>query len=105
MILPVHVSRHARMRMRQRLGINKRACDREVARALRHGLRRRELTGAVRRWVDNQRALHPGTRYVIMPNGIFVLGRDVLVTVISPPQGLRVHIVKAWTRKRVTSRN
>lgn len=80
------VSRHAIKRIRERLGINKSAAEREGIKSL-EAPRIADFGGRFRRFLDHQRIYHdPRSDFRVTDAGIFVWVNDVLVTVIPLPK-------------------
>jgi hypothetical protein len=92
------VSKHAIKRIRQRLGINKRAAETEAQRAAEHGLSPSDLTGSVRRYIDHLAMRHHGT-YRITPRGIFSYKGDTLTTVWPVPQRYHKSVMSRWEKQ------
>lgn len=95
------VSEHGILRARQRLGIPKRAVEREIERALERGTPRTELSGRIRRTLDHlfHRYGHRGD-YRVWRGFIFVFKGRTFVTVLALSNGLQN--TKAGGRDGVT---
>ncbi|MHA6346428.1 hypothetical protein [Roseivivax sp. CAU 1761] len=82
---PDWISDHAVKRIRQRLGLPKRAAQREAERAL-EGAHVRHFTGSFRRYLDYLRHLHGvGAHYRITRSAIFAFKYGNLATVFPVP--------------------
>lgn len=91
------LSDHGIQRARQRLGIPKRAVEREIERALTRGTPRTELAGRIRRMLDYvwHRHGHYGD-YRVWRGHVFVFKNQTFVTVFALTNGL--HNTKAGGR-------
>ncbi len=80
------VSRHAVKRIRQRLGLPKKAAQADVERALERGLKIEDCVGRLRRYLDYMRHTHGDTcEFRVTPSAVYVVAGDVLVTVFPLP--------------------
>lgn len=96
----IEVSKHATKRIRERLGLPKKAAQSEAERAFEKGLRIDELCGRLRRFLDRKHLiLRDGADYRITPAAIYVIKNDVLVTVMPVPEELRGLVMNAWKEK------
>lgn len=85
----ISVSEHGVKRLRQRLGLNKSAVDKEVQRALEKGTTRTELSGRMRKTLDAMwhKYGHYGD-YRVYRGHVFVFKGSNFVTVIPLTNGL-----------------
>lgn len=94
------VSDHAVKRIRERLGLNKKAAAREAERAL-DGLRIDEVVGRLRRWLDRQRHLHGlDADYRVTPAGVFAYRFGTLATVLPHEPQHRKSAMAQWQKLR-----
>ena len=94
MVAPM--SNHAVKRIRQRLGLNKSAAQREAERAL-DGIPHGETVGQLRKYLDNQ-AIRHGSGFRVTPMGIFAYRGDCLTTVMQVPPHLRNTTLAQWKK-------
>lgn len=93
------VSKHAKLRGKERAGLNKQALARTAAAALERGLRSEELNGKLRRYIDALQIGH-ATTLRIHGNHIFAFGREnCLVTVMELPHAHRNAAAKSLARR------
>jgi hypothetical protein len=95
------VTEHAAKRVRQRLGLPKRAATREFDRALQRGLREQEVYGPYKEYLRGLHERYGETYdYLTTPMGIFVVSLDTLVTVLNVPKEFASGIMACWVKKR-----
>ena len=93
-------SRHAVKRMRERLGLNKRSAERELERAMK-GLHLDECNGELRKWLEAKKKAHGGSaHYRVTPTAVYVLEKNVLVTVLLVPPEHAKRALDLWHKKR-----
>lgn len=87
---PIIVSRHAKKRIKQRMGINKKASERVAKRALTEGLTHAETTSMLHRYLDSLYLSHEkGGKMRVYHQKVFVFSNNnVLITVLQLPTGL-----------------
>lgn len=96
----VEISNHSTDRCRERLGINKRAVERQANLAIERGYYHNQMKGGLRRWVDHEalNAPVPVSLYVYYNNHLFLFQkknkgeRVVLVTMLKVPAKIMKHI-------------
>lgn len=94
----VYLTRHAILRIRQRLGLPKRAVARELER-IDNYLTVQECTGGLRRYLDYLRHRHgENAHYRVTPNAVYCFKDNALVTVINLPPKHRKSAVSQWKR-------
>lgn len=94
------VSKHAARRMRQRLGLTKKAAEREADRAI-DAMRVEDTHGALRAYLERDREGHqPGTEYRVTPSAIYVFCNETLVTVFKMPPELGRIAIAAWMKRK-----
>jgi hypothetical protein len=84
-----NVTRHAKVRARQRLGIPSRAIKRLLPRILANGKRREQFSGALRRYLDSIHRQENQKDIVVWSGYIYILHENKLVTVFAVPQEYR----------------
>ncbi|MEI4281742.1 hypothetical protein [Tetragenococcus halophilus] len=90
-----NISMHGRGRIAKRMGIPKKAVDRQFNLAIEKGYRRKDLKGRIVKWMTKimyKNELSP-KEVIVYNNFCFVISKDdVLVTVFSIPSNLSKHI-------------
>ncbi len=98
---PISVSIHAAKRMRQRLGIPKKAVDAEAERAVSHGLSKDDFSGAFRQYLEDSHDIHHfDGDYYMTPSGIHVVDNDTVITVLPLPTDHKATVHSVWRKKR-----
>lgn len=86
----MNVTRHAADRTHERLGIPKKATDKIAAKAFECGIRREEISGSLRRYLDHLYSQHYTANNIrIFTYYIYIFCEDTLVTVEPLPQKYR----------------
>lgn len=96
----MRLTRHATRRLRQRAGLNKKSLDYMTQRAYDLGLRRRETTGRLRRYMDALKYGRGNTTIRLYANFVWVFGDEALITVYPIPAEYQVGAARAIRRKR-----
>ncbi len=95
------VTKHAEKRIRQRLGINKRATDRAADKALQFGITHAEAKGKLCRYLDGLFLLNRRPNNLRVYNHAVYLFRDTkLITVLPLPKNLWTYADKIQRNKR-----
>ena len=95
------VTKHAKKRMKQRCGVNKKSVDRIAEIAYEKGLKHSELTGNLRKWVDGLYLKHrQGNQIRLYGDKTYIFHDGRLITVIQIPNNLVKEVGKH--RKQVT---
>jgi len=85
-----YVTRHAEKRTRKRIGLPKRVTGKNADKALRDGVRHRDVNGSLRRYVD---ALYfrntAGNNIRIYNDFVYIFHNQTLITVFPLPQRYR----------------
>lgn len=83
------VTRHAKDRMKERIGIPKKACQRDSDNAYENGHCHKDARGRVKRYLDSLFFLHK-TANALRVKGLFVyiFNRKTLITVVHLPEGM-----------------
>ena len=86
-----NLTRHGERRIAERIGASNNAAQRNVKKALRHGITVEETTGALYDWLMGKHSMHRGTyKLTIYKDNLYVFGRNmVLVTVYPVPDYLK----------------
>lgn len=74
------ITRHAERRVRQRLGLPRRAILRAAIKALEEGVPRRRVRGDLRRYLDAQRQSDDRTDFIVHGGTAWVFEGDTLIT-------------------------
>lgn len=88
----IRISRHASMRIQQRLGLHKRAQKRLATNMWERGLRFSELSSLLKKWVLRQLSLSSptGAEGIVYDNALFIVSLDgVVITVMQVPAALQ----------------
>jgi hypothetical protein len=94
------LSHHGAARGKERAGLDRRALERTAGKALSHGLRPRDTTGSLRRYLDRLSIAHPGKHPRVHASHVFVFGsNDVLVTVMELPHNYRRSAASALKKR------
>ena len=101
----VVVTKHARKRIRQRLGINKKATERAAEKALKFGITHAEAKGKLSRHLDgifltsyspnNMRVYH---------HSVYLFNGTKLITVLPLPRRLWIYADKLQQQKNISER-
>ena len=95
------VTRHGKKRSRERVGIPKRAVDKNAKTALEKGLRYEDTAGALRRYLDYLywRGNGAANNMRIYGNHVYLFHGEVLITVLNVPPEHRKQAVMAQRKK------
>lgn len=86
----VLVTDHAEIRMKERLGLRKKAIQRMAQRAFESGFRRRDTKGRLKRYLDASYSLHgKGNQVRVYGDFIYIFHSWTLITVLNLPSDLR----------------
>lgn len=96
------VSNHGSKRVRERIGINKKAVARQFQLALERGYRQHELKGNLKKWVTTKVfATGIPRTCIIYNNNCFVVDKnEVLITVLPVPGNLHKDIANLKKHKK-----
>ena len=85
-----NVTHHANKRMRERVGIPKRAIDRYAENALDNGLTHADCKGSLKRYIDSLYFRNHDANNIRIYNGnVYIFHDDVLITVLKLPKKYR----------------
>lgn len=97
----IHVSKHAAKRMRQRLGIPKKAVEGEALRAVSQGLQEDDFSGAFREYLSESHEINEfDGDYFVTPSGIHVVDHATVITVLPLPKEHKTTVHNTWKKKR-----
>ncbi|WP_373124748.1 hypothetical protein [Blautia producta] len=84
------VSRHARKRLKERSGLNKKAIQRMVDMAYTQGIRHSQMKGRLHKWVTSVtcKGISNATNIRAYGDKLYLFDRNILVTVIQIPPNL-----------------
>ena len=86
----MNVTRHAADRTHERLGVPKKSADKIAAKAFECGIRREEIRGSLRRYLDHLYSQHYTANNIrVFTYYIYIFCEDTLVTVEPLPQKYR----------------
>ena len=95
------VTRHAEKRTRSRLGLPKRAAGKNAERALRDGIRHKDVNGSLRRLVD---ALYfrnmAGNNIRIYNSFVYIFHDQTLITVFNLPRRYQQAAIKLQKERK-----
>lgn len=98
-----NISKHAVKRIRERLGLPKKAAIREAEKAL-GGLKIEECGGRLRRYLDSLRHLHgDAADYRVTPHAVYAFKFGVMTTVFQLPHAHRRSAKTQWRKYRIDS--
>lgn len=97
----LQVSKHGAKRARQRVGLPKKAVERNAQRALAEGIGYREATGALRRYISWLYELYDGNGNNIRIYGdkVWIFHDSILITVLNVPGEHRK--AAKWQQRKV----
>lgn len=82
----MHITRHGAERVRERLGVPKRAVARRAALALERGRPREDFSGSFRKYLDAKfRLHHVADNMRVFGNHLFLFQGDILITAWTIP--------------------
>jgi hypothetical protein len=85
--MDMKLSRHARQRSKERLGINQSSLERLLPRILGEGRRAKDFVGSFRKYLDRLHMGYPGKKdIVVYAHQIYVIKETTVVTVMHVPQ-------------------
>lgn len=84
------VTRHAKKRMKERCGLNKKSTDRMAEIAYENGLKHRELTGNLKKWVSSLYFYNQTANQIrLYGDKAYIFHNTELITVIQIPPNLK----------------
>lgn len=96
------VTRHAEHRVRERVGIPKKAVRRAAANAMTDGIKRTETNGALRRYLDYLyfKGDCMANNIVVYNDKIYLFNEDTLITILNVPGAHMKQTAKLMQKKR-----
>ena len=96
----MNISKHAKDRLKERCGIPKKAIERKVKIALEKGLKHKETSGSLRKYVS---ALYckekDGTNITLHDDMVYIFTKTTLITVFHLPNKYKNLLKKQLERK------
>ncbi len=87
----LYISEHAFQRAKERLGWNKKTMIRMMKKVYDEGIADKDVKGALAPWIKSRMARYDsGERSILYGNMLFVLSRNMVVTVVNVPTKTRV---------------
>ena len=83
------VTKHAKERMKKRCGLNEKSSDRLALIALEKGLRHKDLTGNLKKWVDSLYFYNRNANNIrLYGDKAYIFHDTLLITVLQIPHNL-----------------
>lgn len=91
----MQVTKHAKERMKERCGLNEKSVDRMAKIAYKKGLKHRDLTGNLKKWVDGQYLKNRTANQIrLYGDKAYIFQNEKLITVIQIPHNLVKEVVR-----------
>lgn len=85
----MNISRHAAERLKERCGLNKKACERMVQKAFDEGIKHSQTKGRLNKWVTGLYFKNETANNIrLYGDKAYIFCEETLVTVIQIPAGL-----------------
>ena len=86
----VMITEHAKKRMKERNGLPKKSLQRIADKVLEKGIRRENIKGCIRQWMDNLYSGDNNSRdFILYGHMVYITGKDdAIVTVLHVPRKL-----------------
>lgn len=98
------VTKHAKKRIHQRMGINRKSAEKISKRALREGFEVREFKGSFRRYLDSKFLQQKNVKIKIYLENVFLFSLDGwLVTVFPVPSKYKRYLRKVNDKSKKES--
>lgn len=98
----MNVSNHAKKRMKERCGANKKSIDRMAQNAFDRGLTHKDLSGKLCKYVDGlYLKYHTGNQIRLYGNNAYIFHDNVLITVLTIPSSLMKSVSETFARKKL----
>ena len=96
------VTRHAERRIRERVGIPKKACRRAAAKAITQGIRRTDTEGGLRQYLDWLYFSKGGmaSNIVVYGDKVYLFNDDTLITVMNIPTAHAKQAARLMRRRK-----
>lgn len=96
----IHITNHAKKRLRQRNGINKKSINRIAEKAYYHGLKHSETTGNLNKWITKLYFMYKKANSIrIYGDKAYLFANSNLITVLQVPSNL-LQIVKENKKRK-----
>lgn len=94
----MHVTNHARKRMRERCGFNKSSCDRMAKKALTEGIPHSQTKGCLNKWVTSLYFKNKTANNIrLYGDKAYIFHDTALITILPIPSNL-AHNLKTMTK-------
>lgn len=91
----MNISRHAAERLKERCGLNKKACERMVQKAFDEGIKHSQTKGRLNKWVTGLYFKNETANNIrLYGDKAYIFCEETLVTVIQIPAGLMKDLKK-----------
>ena len=91
----MQVTKHAKERMKERCGIKEKSADRMAKIAYEKGLKHRDLTGNLKKWVDSLYFKNRAANQIrLYGDKAYIFQNEKLITVIQIPHNLVKEVVR-----------
>ena len=91
----MQVTKHAKERMKERCGIKEKSADRMAKIAYEKGLKHRDLTGNLKKWVDRLYFKNRAANQIrLYGDKAYIFQNEKLITVIQIPHNLVKEVVR-----------
>lgn len=96
----MRISNHAKMRMKQRCGLNEKSCERIARKAFEEGICHSQTKGQLNKWVTSLYFKNEDANNIrLYGDKAFIFCGEVLVTVIQIPNELKKNMKSMIKRK------
>lgn len=100
-----NVSKHAKQRLRERNGLNKKSTDRIAERAFNEGITHAETTGNLNKWITSLYFKNTDANNIrLYGDKAYIFANTTLVTIIPIPRDLMPIVTKIAKRKKASTR-
>ena len=102
----VRVSKHAKQRLKERCGLNKKAVQRMAETAFEKGVRQEETCGQLNKWFTTLFFVNSAANNIrIYGNFAYIFCDNTLVTVLSVPKRLQKQVQSQNNKKKMQQDN
>jgi hypothetical protein len=85
--MSIKISKHAKQRSKERLGVKASSFERILPRIVAEGRRAKDFVGSFKRYLDNLHMSYPGRKDIIVyAHQIYIMKDTTIVTVLHVPQ-------------------
>lgn len=103
--MPVTITKHAEQRLKERVGLNKKALQRAAETAYDKGIKHQETTGNLNKWVTSLYFNNCTANNIRLHNGkAWIFAGQKLITVIQVPASLQNSLRETSERKKTIIR-